>query len=332
MKKKILITGGAGFIGLHLTEGLLAKGYQVDVLDNFARAVSDSDLERVLKNEDAKLIECDLLDKDAIQKLDKDYFVIFHLAAIIGVANVLERPYDVLVANTELLVNMLEFAKQQLDLQRFVFASTSEIYAGTLKHFDLAIPTPEDTPLAVTDLSHPRTSYMLSKIYGEALCNQSGVPFTIVRPHNIYGPRMGMSHVIPELCKKARSITQNGELEVYSVDHKRTFCYVSDAVEELIRMIETEKCVDQTLNLGNQSPEIEIGYLAKVILKVIDREDLSLKAMPATSGSPTRRGPDMSKTNTLTEFEAHVGIEEGAAKTYAWYISNIFEGHGVTAK
>ena len=176
MKKKILITGGAGFIGLHLTEGLLAKGYQVDVLDNFARAVSDPDLERVLKNKDAKLIECDLLDKDAIQKLDKDYFAIFHLAAIIGVVNVLERPYDVLVANTELLVNMLEFAKQQLDLQRFVFASTSEIYAGTLKHFDLAIPTPEDTPLAVTDLSHPRTSYMLSKIYGEERSKCFSVP------------------------------------------------------------------------------------------------------------------------------------------------------------
>ena len=332
MKKKILITGGAGFIGLHLTEGLLAKGYQVDVLDNFARAVSDPDLERVLNNENAKLIECDLLDKDAIQKLDKDYFAVFHLAAIIGVANVMERPYDVLVANTELLVNMIDFAKQQSDLQRFVFASTSEIYAGTLKYFDLAIPTPEDTPLAVTDLSHPRTSYMLSKIYGEALCNQSGVPFTIVRPHNIYGPRMGMSHVIPELFKKARSITQDAELEVYSVDHKRTFCYVSDAVEELIRMIETDKCVDQTLNLGNQSPEIEIGYLAKVILKVIDREDLSLKAMPATPGSPTRRGPDMSKTNTLTDFEAHVGIEEGVAKTYSWYMDNVFEWHGVTAK
>jgi len=329
---KILITGGAGFIGLHLAERLLAAGYQVDLLDNFSRAVSDLDLESILANENARLIKCDLLDASAITKLDKDYHSVFHLAAIIGVANVMERPYDVLVANTELLVNMLEFAKQQINLQRFVFASTSEIYAGTLKYFDITIPTPEDTPLTVTELSHPRTSYMLSKIYGEALCNQSGVPFTIVRPHNIYGPRMGMSHVIPELCKKARAAAKAGELEVYSVNHKRTFCYVSDAVEELTRMIESEKCIDQTLNLGAKSPEIEMGELAKVILDVVNRKDLTIKALPATPGSPERRGPDMTKTDALTGFTAQVGIKQGVEKTYAWYVDNIFDGHGISAK
>ena len=88
----------------------------------------------------------------------------------------------------------------------FVFASTSEVYAGSLEHFGLPIPTPETAPLGLPDLGRPRTTYMLSKIYGEALCRHAGLPFTILRPHNLYGPRMGMAHVIPELHARATHI------------------------------------------------------------------------------------------------------------------------------
>ena len=102
-----------------------------------------------------------------------------------------------------MLRNIITFGKRQENLERLIFTSTSEVYAGTLKYFSLKIPTPENTPLALTELSENRTSYMLSKIYGEALCLHSGLPVTIVRPHNFYGPRMGLSHVIPELFKES---------------------------------------------------------------------------------------------------------------------------------
>ena len=120
----------------------------------------------------------------------------------IGVTHVMEKPYSVLYDNIRMLGNIIDLARRQSNLLKFFYASTSEIYAGTLKHFNLSIPTPEETPLAITDLSHPRTSYMLSKIYGEAMCQQASIPFTIFRPHNIYGPRMGMAHVIPEQLRK----------------------------------------------------------------------------------------------------------------------------------
>ena len=92
------------------------------------------------------------------------------------------------------------------------------------------IPTPENTNLIIEDSYSKRATYKLSKITGESLCLHSGLPVTIVRPHNIYGPRMGMSHVIPELIKKILFLKEGEELDVFSVNHTRTFCYIDDAI------------------------------------------------------------------------------------------------------
>jgi len=226
---------------------------------------------------------------------------------------------------------MIEFAKKQESLGRFFFASTSEVYAGTLKHFDLPIPTPEATPLAITDLSHPRTSYMLSKIYGEALCQQAGIPYTVFRPHNVYGPRMGMVHVVPELLKKAYKANDGDHIEVFSTEHTRCFCYIDDAVEILWRMMTNESCAGKTLNLGTQNPEVSIRQVAGACFQAVGKE-LVIEAQPPSPGSPARRGPDMSQTSELIGFQSEVGLDEGVQKTFAWYRKNIFEGGQVTAK
>jgi len=332
LNNNVLITGGAGFIGLHLAKRLLDQGYQVQLVDNFARGVKDKDLDSVLNRHNISITDISVLDENSVLGLGDEYEIIFHLAAIIGVDHVMKRPYMVLYDNLRMLGNMISLAKRQNNLLRFLFASTSEVYAGTLQYFDLPLPTPEDIPLTIADLSHPRTSYMLSKICGEYMCKHAGIPYTIFRPHNIYGPRMGMSHVIPELFRKASDISQDSDIEVYSVDHRRTFCYIEDAIEELVRMVESEQCINQTLNLGNQSPEIEIGQLAKIILKIMGKKNLRIKALPGSPGSPVRRCPDMAKANRVIGYEAKIDIEEGIAKTYSWYVENIFEGHGVGAK
>ena len=249
--KKVLITGGAGFIGYHLALNLLKKGYKIDLVDNFARGIKDTSLIELAQQDRVNLIKLNLLDKNDLNGLDKEYNLIFHLAAIIGVQYVLKAPYDVLAKNVELLENLINIANEQKQLERFVFTSTSEVYAGTLKHFSMEIPTPETTPLTITELSENRTSYMLSKIYGEALCLHSGLPVTIVRPHNFYGPRMGLSHVVPELFKKA-FFSENNKLEVFSPDHKRTFCYIEDAVEMMRRLAEIKTSLGQAFNIGNE--------------------------------------------------------------------------------
>lgn len=328
---KVLITGGAGFLGYHLARALVARGTRVDLVDNFTRAVRDPDLDELLRDARVRLIELDLLQHDSLTALDRDYDVVFHLAAIIGVTHVLNRPYDVLVMNQALLTNVVELCRSQRALQRMVFSSTSEVYAGTLAAFGMRIPTPEDTPLAVSALTAPRTSYMLSKIYGEAICHHSGLPFTIVRPHNVYGPRMGMAHVIPELLKRTYEDVDGGRLQVYSVNHKRTFCFVADAVDLLLKIIDADSCRGLTLNLGSCDREFSIAEVARVVLDVVGR-DLEIEEMPETAGSPARRAPDMSLARTLTGFESRIELREGVGRTYDWYRAKVFEGHGVSAR
>lgn len=328
--KKILITGGAGFIGLALSKHFAEKHYEVHILDNFSRAVKDPELEAVSSLENVKLITCDVLNESELLKLDKDYSLIYHLAAIIGVQHVLNRPYDVLTLNVQMLGNIIKLCKEQKALERLLFASTSEAYAGTLQYFDLEVPTPETSPLTTGDLDQPRTSYMLSKIYGEAMCRQSGVPYTIFRPHNIYGPRMGMSHVIPELLQKVYKMQDGDELEVFSVDHKRAFCFIDDAVTLLAAMGETERCKNEVYNLGNEDNEIFIGELARIVLDTVGRKAI-IKEMPATPGSPTRRCPNMSKLAEHTGKRAKIDVVEGAKRTFEWYLP-VFKGEAISAK
>ncbi len=328
---KVLITGGAGFIGYHLTNEFLSQGYEVTIVDNFSRGVQDSFLLALEKDHGVKFVSADLMDDSNYDKLDTDFDYIVHLAAIIGVQNVINRPYDVLRLNVELLIKMIAYAKLQKDLKRFLFASTSEIYAGTLEFYDMEIPTPETTPLTITPLESPRTSYMLSKIYGEALLRQSGLKYTIFRPHNFYGPRMGMSHVIPEQLKKAYFSEDGAQIDVFSVNHKRTFCYISDAVRMIRLIAESENTVGEAFNIGNEKPEVTIQHVAETVLKVVGKP-LIINPKPATLGSPERRCPSMKKMKEFTGYEGKVSLEEGIQKTFDWYKKNIFDGNEICAK
>jgi nucleoside-diphosphate-sugar epimerase len=323
---RTLITGGAGFIGLHLGRALAARGHEVTLLDNFARGVADPDLEQVRSRPRIRFIEGDLTAPGA---LAGDYDHIVHLAAIVGVDIVRSRPYDVLALNHAMLERTISFARGQKRLARLVFASTSEVYAGTLRYFGIPVPTPESTPLTLHDLAEPRTSYMLSKIHGEALCRYSGVPWTVIRLHNAYGPRMGLSHVVPQLLRKAHDLPPGGKLQVFSPEHRRSFCYVSDVAELAARILETPACAGETLNVGSQGPEVSMQEVGRLVLRAVGRT-ADIQPMPDTPGSPARRAPDMTRTSRLTGYAAKTDLETGIALTWAWY-KNIFEGAGVSA-
>jgi UDP-glucuronate decarboxylase len=318
----VLVTGGAGFIGYHLARALVDGGDQVHLVDNLSRGTVDRELTRILEEPNARFSELDLLTAppDAFRT---DYTLIFHLSAIVGVSNVVRDPERVLRDNLLMLLKVMEVARRQPHLERLVFASTSEVYAGTLEHFSLPFPTPETTPLALPDLGAPRSAYMLSKLYGEALVRQSGLPFTIVRPHNVYGPRMGMAHVIPELLRAAYELPDGGQLEVASVGHRRTFCYVTDAVEMLERVAGEPRCAGEVLNVGSQVPEVTIGEVADLVIETVGKK-LSVRATAPTPGSPTRRCPDMSRLRSLVGYEAQVGLRDGIQQTYAWYRDRLF--------
>ena len=321
---RVLITGGGGFIGAHLARALADADQEIDLVDDLSRGQMDGDLRELTERPNVRFLETDLLEPGATKDLPSDYARIFHLAAIVGVANVLDAPDRVLRRNVELLGAVLDLASRQDGLERLVFASTSEVYAGTLELGDLAVPTPEDSVLILPDLDRPRTSYMLSKIYGEAMALQSGLPVTVVRPHNVYGPRMGLAHVIPELLQRAHGARDGGHLEVFSVDHRRTFCFISDAVEMISRASEAPAGKGQVLNVGNQEPEIPIRELAELVIEVVGHK-LQIDPRPPHPGSPERRCPDMSLTTEVTGFRGQVSLKDGVRETYDWYRRNAFE-------
>ncbi len=321
---RVLITGGAGFIGAHLAHTLYRQGARVDLVDNFSRGQQDDEFRDLLARPGIACIERDLHEAQALDGLDGGYDLIFHLAAIVGVANVQTRPFEVLRDNVELLVRVLEFTRCQTRLRRLVFASTSEVHAGSLRHLDLPLPTPEQMPIALPDLAEPRTTYLLSKLYGEALCHHAGVPYTIVRPHNIYGPRMGLSHVIPELLQRAETTPTGATLTVYSPEHTRAFCYVADAVEMIVRLAIAPDAEGQVFNIGNQAEEIAIQDLAHRIIALLGK-DLAVMPGPVTPGSPARRCPDMTRTVAVTGYRPEVPLEAGLKQTYEWYRQRVFQ-------
>ena len=327
--KKALITGGAGFIGGHLTARLLADGFEVDLLDNMSRGVADDLIEDFRRNPKVGFVQADLRDPAGVGSLGSDYTHVFHFAALLGVQNVIDHPFEVLRANVDMVETMLDLAARQDALERFVFPSTSEVYVGTLQHFELPLPTPETTPLAVSALDQPRTSYMLSKIYGEALVHHSGLPFTIVRPHNFYGERMGLSHVIPELLSKIHRMSDGDELLVASMDHSRTFCHIDDAVEYIVRLL-GDGGLNGTFNVGVQEPEVTIGELARLLVSTVGR-DVVIVPGDVTAGSPSRRAPHMGHTISVTGHHPAVSLEAGVRRVYDWYRERIFEGAGVSA-
>lgn len=317
--KKILIIGGAGFIGFHLSKKLLKLGYKVDILDNFSRGSLDIHLKKLLKDKNSNLINLDILIDKIEDKLSNDYFGIFHLAAIVGVQNVISSPYSVLEKNSILTLKAISIAKNQKNLKKFLFASTSEIYSKSIEILKTKIPTPENTSVVLSNPSNKRSTYFLTKIFGESLVHHSKLPFIIFRPHNIYGPRMGMSHVIPEIVFKLKKAKKN--ISAYSASHTRSFCYIDDAVNQLMFMLSKSYVVKKTFNLGNQLEEISIKNLIKKIQTKMKKGHIEIQFKTDNHGSQSRRCPDMSKLKLLYNFKT-TSIDVGLDKTIKWYLKN----------
>ena len=322
--RKILITGGAGFIGYHLAERLSQGKCRIDIADNLSRGEFDRDLKRLIKKPNIRFIKTDLTDRKSYKLLGRDYDYIYHMAAIVGVKKVIEHPDRVLYINITSILNLLEWIRTtQNNLKRLLFASTSEVYAGSMRCCDIPIPTGEDIILSLESTHMPRTTYALSKIVGESACFsylKNKTPFTIVRYHNVYGPRMGYSHVIPELMVKAKA--RGNYLGVFSVNHTRAFCYISDAVLATIGLAESKAASNQIFNVGNSDEEIAIKDLAQRIVKLVN-PSLKIKPLGNQEGSPVRRCPDISKLKLATGFRPEISLDEGIRLTWQWYSGGV---------
>lgn len=318
--RRILITGGAGFIGLSLARRLSAEsGAQVTLADDLSRGRRDDDLEEVLRRGNVELLAADLTTPEGWAALGRGYDEVYHLAALLGVRNVVERPLDVLRVNALGAFHGLEWLVGGGG-RRLLFASTSEAYAWTQHVLPLPIPTPEDVPLALTDLANPRASYAGSKIFAELavtqFCRVHRIPFAIVRYHNVYGPRMGMDHVVPQLLERA--VRGEDPLVVRGADHRRAFCFIDDAVEATIEAARRPEAEGRTFNVGNDLEECTIGALAERLLDLAGLK-ARVEPRPAERDPIVRRCPDLGLARKLLDYEPRVTLEAGLRQTIAWY-------------
>lgn len=327
MAKRVLITGGAGFVGLHLAQHLSQAdpATEITLVDDFSRGVHDEVLTATLEQPNVRALTLDLTDPAAYASLGVGYREVYHLAAVIGVQNVMERPAQVVRVNGLATLLLLDWLASG-GAERLLFASTSEVYAWTQQFHELPIPTPEAVPLALTDLSLPRSSYAGSKIFGELavthMCQAAGRPFAIVRLHNVYGPRMGEAHVIPQIFRRV----QAGEspLRVFNPTHRRAFCYVDDAVRCMHLAMERVPPLGAVYNVGNPDGEVTIGELAESILAFARRasdHDVAHEWVGQENSSDpiTRRCPDVSRAARELGYKPAVGLAEGLSKTLTWY-------------
>lgn len=320
--RRIIVTGGGGFIGYHLAEYLSRQeGTQVTIIDNHSRGAYDEMFSALTARANVIALNEDMTQKNFYAKLCGRYDEIYHLAAVNGTKNFYEHPYEVLRVNLLSLINILEWCNAE-NCGAFLFSSSSEAYAGTINRFYAAefIPSAEDIPLTVDNVMNPRWSYGGSKLAGELLtinyCRSRAVPFKIIRYHNVYGVRMGFEHVLPEFFKRVHD--KINPFPIYGGQETRAFCAVEDAVLATETVMLSEKCNGEIVHVGNSAQEIKILDLLALVFDVANFHP-AVEIKPAPAGSVARRCPDTRKLFDLTGFSAAVTLEQALPKMYAWY-------------
>ncbi|MEV7230671.1 MULTISPECIES: NAD-dependent epimerase/dehydratase family protein [Polymorphospora] len=315
---RALLLGGAGFIGLHLARRLVHDGHRVTIVDDFSRGRDDRELAGLRDRPGVEIVSGDLTHPATWAALPRDVDQTYLLAAVVGVRNVESDPARVVRVNSLAALHLLDWIDAG---NRLFFASTSEVYAGGVDLGIVPVPTAEDVPVVVADPRAPRFSYAISKLLGEAAvvhtARAKGFPAVVGRFHNVYGPRMGADHVIPELS--LRALRGEDPFRVYGADQHRAFCHVDDAVEAMVRLMAVPPTGEtEIVHIGNDAEETNIGDLAKLVLRTAG-VDPRLDPAPAPAGAVARRCPDLSRLRALTGYEPAVTLEEGVRRTFDWY-------------
>lgn len=314
---KVLITGGGGFLGSHLGDGLMAGGHEVVALD----ISPDLKVRHNLGNPAFRYIKGSVFDLDLLESLVAKSDLVYHLAAVVGVEHYVEDPFHVLNVNVNGTQNVLKFA-HRYD-KRLVFASTSEVYG---KSTDTPFREDGDRVLGSTQID--RWCYSTSKAVGEHFCfayGKLGLPVVIVRFFNAYGPRLDRIDVGRVITIFMGQLLRGEDLTVIG-DGKQTraFTYVDDAVEALIRAGTLPEAVGGIFNIGNDR-ETTILELAETMIRAYPHTGSKLKMVHQEEIYGTsyedipRRFPDITRMRTILGVEPKVTLEDGLRRTIEWF-------------
>lgn len=317
MAEHALITGGAGFIGAHLARRLLDDGVEVTLLDDFSRGRRDATLADLERH--ARLVRHDLTRPVPADLLPTRVDTVYHLAAVVGVQRTQDAPGTVLRTNVLAASHLFDWC----DLTRpdtVFLSSTSEFADGAAHLGAAAFPTSEDVPFVLTEPRSSRSSYALSKAVAESLLlyRADRLRVRIGRYFNVYGPRMGHSHVIPQFV--GRVLDGEEPFRVYGGEQTRAFCHVDDAVASTIALAKLPDPEPVIANIGNDAEEIRIADLARLLMKVAGVCP-NLALLDAPANSPARRLPDLSRLRRLLPGHDPVPLEIGLRQMLDWYRS-----------
>jgi Nucleoside-diphosphate-sugar epimerases len=305
-KKKVLVTGGLGFIAGHLVDRLTEWGAEVTLLD--ARPEYDGDLE---------YIHGDVRDYDLMSGAVKGKDVVFHFASILGVERILQIPLDVMDVNLGGTVNALKACVEH-GVDRMVLTSSSEIYGEPR-----VIPTPEDT------LPSPVSVYGVSKLAAETYCQgyaqQHGLKYTAVRYFNVYGEGQAKEFVISKfLARFAESLPP---IIFGTGEQVRTYTYVSDAIDCTLLAAASDKGINEVFNIGG-AETISLIELARLIGEISGKpmepeyREFGDTGVREKEREVFARIPSVAKARAVLGYRSKVGLREGLTRTYDWYLKN----------
>jgi dTDP-glucose 4,6-dehydratase len=302
--KTITVTGAAGFLGTHLVEALSRRHAFVIALDKraFPRNLALDDCDRI------KFVSCDILDKRALKEILRETDVVYHLAAIANprcCGKDFDTAFDINVIGTKNILDASTAAK------RFIFTSTAMVY-GEPRY----LPIDENHPSLGTD------SYSITKIIGEKICRNfnvnCGLPTTIVRNFNIYGPRQETSYIIPQLI--TQGLNEN-RVELWNPNPVRDFTYCSDAIDALIRVGENEDLAGETLNLGS-GIGVKTGEVAEMIGELLQVEVVNLNKPSAGSSIYICNNRKM---KAVVDWEPQVDLATGLNNVLEFLKNNVLD-------
>lgn len=315
--KTVVVTGAGGFIGSHLVEQLVVGGAHVRAMLRYTSRGQRGCLDLLpdALTDNVAVTMGDVRDVDAVREVMRGADAIFHLAALIGIPYSYEHPQEVIDTNIIGTSNVLLAAKELGTLERVVLTSTSEVYGSALR-----VPMDEEHPLQA------QSPYSATKIAGDALGlsfhRSFGLPVTIVRPFNAYGPRQSARAVIPTIISQA---VTGGTLRLGTLDTTRDFTFVEDTARGFVAVGAADAAVGEVVNVGS-GREVSIREVVAQVGRIVGSE-LSVEGdeqrlRPAKS-EVSRLLSDSSKAARLAGWRAETPLDEGLRRTTAWIRDHI---------
>ena len=312
---KIFITGAEGFIGSHLVEHLLEKNYKLKCLYQYNSLDNKGWLQDIKYNKKIQLISGDVRDYQFIVNEIKDCDVVIHLAALIAIPYSYKSPFSYLETNIKGTLNVLEACRVN-KIKKLICTSTSEVYGTAVK-----VPITENHRLL------GQSPYAASKIAADQLATSYfcsfGLPVTILRPFNTFGPRQSLRAVIPTIINQA--INNTSYLDIGSTNTTRDFNYIKDITKAFEKCLNTKKDVGEIINIGS-GYEISINDLAKTIYKLLEKKLVvkkNQKRFRPKSSEVFRLCADNKKAkkflNWSPQYNKKKGLEKALIETINWY-------------